>query len=436
MIVTSKIAKIDTTNKMTVAFDVSKRKLNYYAEITGKVSGTSCKEIKEMRDEICNDTISIAATIRDLAVLAAEHGFSGLHIVSEPTGSYGDALMRMAREIGHTTAYISGESVHKAKVIENNDASKSDIKDPRIMFMLSKMGKELTYRTLPPLYRRLRELNRMYDEADKRRTEARCKIHHILVRLFCDYPLSKDFIYTHSGRVVMNHFGFNPYRIAACRYEDFARIIRAEAPGVREKTLQTMYRHAGYSSLHVVSEEEHSAIQRHLEYVVEDYLKAEHRKETVRALIEEVYPELWNSGELMPQADGSVLTPFHICRILGETGPLRDFPHWRVLFKYAGANLRVRESGCFKGQLKFSKKGRNDLRGTVGKLVFRLVRRHEIYGPYFHRKKELCPAMPGTKIMANVERKLLRMFYALGKRREAFCRERFSRCESQYRLAA
>ena len=41
MIVTSKIAKIDTTNKMTVAFDVSKRKLNYYSEIAGKVSGTS-----------------------------------------------------------------------------------------------------------------------------------------------------------------------------------------------------------------------------------------------------------------------------------------------------------------------------------------------------------------------------------------------------------
>src|SRR5271157_4717839 len=190
MIVTSKIAKIDTTNKMTVAFDVSKRKLNYYSEIAGKVSGTSCKEIKELRDEIRNATTPIAEAIHDLAVLASEHGYRGLHIVSEPTGSYGDALMRLARKSGHTTAYISGESVHKAKVIENNDASKSDIKDPRIMFMLSKMGKELTYRTLPPLYKKLRELNRMYDEADKSRTEARCKLHHLIVRLFGDYPLS------------------------------------------------------------------------------------------------------------------------------------------------------------------------------------------------------------------------------------------------------
>jgi transposase len=436
MIVTSKIAKIDTTNKMTVAFDVSKLKLNYYSEMRGKISGTDCKEVKEVQDEIRNATRSISTTIDDLAGLAAEHGFSGLHIVSEPTGLYGNALMRMARQLGHTTAYISGESVCKAKVIENNDASKTDIKDPRIMFMLSRMGKELTYRTLPPLYKKLRELNRMYDEADTHRTGARCKLHHLMVRLFCDFPMSKDFIYTASGQALMRHFGCNPYRMAAIPYEDFAAIMHKEAPGIREDTIANIYQNARSSTLHVISEEEHSAVQQHLEYVWEDYLRADFRKEAVRKQIEDCYQQLWEKGELMPQADGVVLKPFHICRILGETGPLSDFPHWRVLFKYAGVNLRVRESGMFKGQLKFSKKGRNDLRGVMGKLVFRLVRKHEIYGPYFHRKKELCPTTSGTKIMANVERKLLRLFYALGTRRQAFSMQRFTQCESQYRMAA
>jgi len=435
MIITSKIVKIDTTNKMTVAFDVSKAKLNCYSEITGKVSGTSCKEVHEVQDEIRNTTNAIRHTLGSLAEIARQRGYSGLHIVSEPTGSYGEALMRLARKSGHTTAYISGESVHKAKVIENNDASKSDIKDPRIMFMLSRIGKELTYRTLPPLYKKLRELNRMYDEADKRRTEARCKIHHLIVRLFCDYPLSKDFITTVSGSALMRHFGCNPYRIAAQSYEPFATIMRADAPGIRASTLKSLYQHACWSALHSIPEEEHLAIQQHLEYVWEDYLRADERKETVRKQIEACYPELWNSGELLPQAD-AVFTRFHICRLAGETGPLSDFPHWRVLFKYAGINLRIRESGMFKGQLKFSKKGRSDLRGVAGKLVFRLVREHEIFGPYFHRKQTRCPTMPGTKIMANVERKLLRLFYALGTRRQAFSLERFTQCESQYRLAA
>jgi transposase len=435
MIVTSKIAKIDTTNKMTVAFDVSSRKMNYFSEIAGKISGNSCKEVVEVQGEIHNTTRDIKKLFSELADLSGQRGYSGLHIVCEPTGSYGDALLRLARKYGHTTAYISGEAVHKAKVIENNDASKNDIKDPRVIFMLSRMGKELTCRTLPPLYKRLRELNRMYDEADKNRVEARCKMHHLIVRLFCDYPMAKDFIYTVSGHALLRHFGCNPYRIASFTYKDFRSIMVKDAQGIREKTLQSIYQNACYSSLHIIPEEEHLAIEQRLLYAWEDYLRADDRKETLRKQIEACYEPLWRQGELVPQAD-TIFTPFQICRIAGETGPTGDFPHWRVLFKYAGINLRTRESGRYKGQIKFSKKGRNDLRGIAGRLVFRLVRKHELYGPYFHRKKELCPTMPGTKIMANVERKLIRLYYALGIRRAAFSMDRFSRCESQYRLAA
>jgi hypothetical protein len=72
----------------------------------------------------------------------------------------------------------------------------------------------------------------------------------------------------------------------------------------------------------------------------------------------------------------------------------------------------------------------------MGKMAFRLVRKHEIYGPYYHRKKQLNPKMSGTKIMANVERKILRVFYALSRHRQAFDMQRFGKCESQYRMAA
>ena len=38
------LAKIDTTNKMTVAYDVSKDKLNYYSEVEGKISGRNYRD--------------------------------------------------------------------------------------------------------------------------------------------------------------------------------------------------------------------------------------------------------------------------------------------------------------------------------------------------------------------------------------------------------
>ena len=152
--------------------------------------------------------------------------------------------------------------------------------------------------------------------------------------------------------------------------------------------------------------------------------------------IGQAYYELWDGGELVPQADGKVFKAFHLGRILGETGPLSDFDHWRILFKYGGVNLRKRESGKYKGKLRLSKKGRIPLRLVLGKQVFRLVRGNEIFGPYYHRRKAQNPELPGTLLMANVERKLLRMVFAMGRRREAFDMARFTRCESQYRLAA
>ena len=81
-----------------------------------------------------------------------------------------------------------------------------------------------------------------------------------------------------------------------------------------------------------------------------------------------------------------------------------------------------------------SKKGRSRLRGVLGKLVFKLVKKKELFGPYFHRRKE--ENIPGTKIMAMVERKLLRMVFAMAKKREAFNEQRFNHCESQYLKAA
>jgi hypothetical protein len=104
------------------------------------------------------------------------------------------------------------------------------------------------------------------------------------------------------------------------------------------------------------------------------------------------------------------------------------------LFKYGGVNLRKKESGKYKGKVKMSKKGRIHLRGVLGKLVFRFVKKKEIFGDYYHRRKK--ENIPGSKLMANVERKLLRMLFSMAKRREKFNPKRFTYCESVFKLAA
>ena len=300
--------------------------------------------------------------------------------------------------------------------------------------MLSKIGKEQIYRTLPPEYQQLRDLNKMYDDATTRCTEMRCKLHHLITRLFCDYPLSKDFIYTNSGRVLMEEYKFNPYRIIKKSFQEFSATMKSFAPRIKNATLDSLYTHAKYSSLHNLTSQELSCLEQKLDFVWEDFTTNDFRKRKIRSQIEEIYYILQEAGEMVPVADGKVFNAFHLGRILGETGPLSDFEHWRILFKYGGVNLRKRESGKYKGKVKMRKKGRIHLRGVLGKLVFRFVKKKEIFGDYYHRRKK--EKIPGTKLMANVERKLLRMIFSMAKRREKFNHKRFTYCESVFKLAA
>lgn len=430
-----RVAKIDTTNVMTVAFDVSKDTLNYYSEVEGKIAGNNFREELIIQDVIQNTHMGIWTGLQELTAYAKSQGYRGIHVVCEPTGTYSDLLLKTAHRAGHTTAYVSGESVHKSKVIENHDNSKDDIKDPRVIFMLSKMGKELVYRTLPPEYQGLRELNRMYDIENNRRKESRCRVHSHLVRLFGEFPMGKDFIFNNSGRALFELYGFNPWRIVEDSFEVFSVRMKSKVKGIFSKSLKKVYEAAQRTVLHVMSPLEVELIEQNFRFVYEDFLRSDSRRESLRQQIEEIYHKLAETEEIIPLADEKVMQPFLLGRVLGETGPLSDFKSLSQLNKYGGLNLRTRESGKFKGQLKMSKKGRAPLRGVLGGMAFKFVKRKAIFGEYYHSRKE-AEKIPGTKLLANVERKILKILFGMAKRKEQYNHTKITTCESQLRVAA
>jgi transposase len=428
------LATVDTTNKMTVAFDIGKRNVNYYSETRGKLSGTSCRELQTVQGEARNNRTTLSNLLGDLASHATEQGYDGLHVVCEPTAHYSDVLLRTSRQMGHSTGLISGEKVHKAKVLENSDGSKDDIKDPRVIYMLAQMGKEQQYRTLPPLYQALRELNRIYDTANACRTQKRCELTTLIERLFCDYTRSREFLIGISGRALMEAYGFNPYRIVLHSYTQFCRRMRKYSPRATEKTLRELYEAARTSVLNLQVPVHVAVIEQRLRGTWDDFWTAHERREKVREQIADIYWQLHQQGDMVPVADNRIWSPLRIGRMLGETGPLSDFDSWRMLQRYAGANLRTRESGMYKGKARMSKKGRIAIRHVTGSIAFGLIRHDQVYGPYAQQRRDAN--RPGKWIIAIVARKLLRMFFALGTKREQFCEDRLPVCESQYQLAA
>lgn len=422
--------KINTRDSLPVAFDVGKSALDFYLEIP---QGDGLR-VEATSGQIPNRTAAIETLLGKLTQLAHAQGYSGLTLLCESTGVYSEKLLRLARAAGHFTAYVSGESVHKLKVVENNDTGKTDSKDPRVILLLAKMDKVLRHRPLEGAYQALRELNRAYDEERDQVTAIKGQCHALLTRLFCDLDFCAAFPYQTTGEALFRLFRFNPYRIVELGEVKFRKVLARKARGIRKATLARLWATAETSCRQLLDKPHQEALEMRLEGLWQRLRQAESRLALLRAKMESLYAELVSAGEKIPRAAEGFLNAFRIARILGETGPLEDHASAETLLKFAGLNLRERRSGQYIGVVRLGKKGRAPLRRVLAEACFHLVKKDSLYGAYFHRKKD--EGMAGAKALAAVERKLLRLFYTLGRKGAAFDLARVSQCESTYRKAA
>jgi transposase len=425
MKITQTAQKIKVNLAMDVSVDVHKDTLNFFFETEGK----------EYVDECKNRTTVIQKKLKEYHEVALDQGMKTLRIICEPTGEYQNKLFRTARKMGFLTCYVNAESVAKFRVVETNDNGKTDTKDPRVISTLGQLNKTLRHRILDDDYLTLRKLNKVLDEVDEVKKSIRCRTSKLLVEMFCDYSFEKDFLYIPSGRALVEKFGCNPYRVVNAGYRRFCAAMKKEAPRVRETTLKRLWDDAQSSALNEQPEGYIEVIEIQLKQLMEDYWRNEDRSEAIIEKMIEILNRLRKSDPNIPKAVKGVINDKHIARLLGETGPLGDFAGSRMLMRYGGLNIRMRQSGRYSGLNKITKKGRPLLRKVLQRIVFPLVRQNCLYGPYYHRKKEV-DKMPGNKIITCVSRHFLRKFYGWYKSGEAFDQQRFFSCETQYRKAA
>ena len=103
--------------------------------------------------------------------------------------------------------------------------------------------------------------------------------------------------------------------------------------------------------------------------------------------------------------------------------------------RFAGLNLRERQSGKYRGKTKLSKKGRTSLRNVLDQAVLPLVKKSALFGEYYHPKKEQ-DKVPGAKAIVAVARPFLKMLFGWYKSGQAFDRDRVFACETRYAMAA
>lgn len=425
MKITRTARKINLNNVVDISVDVHKDILNFFFEIDGR----------EYSDECRNRTTVIEKKLLSYHDIAKKHGRKTLRIICEPTGQYQNSLFRTARRLGFFTCYVNAESVAKFRVVESNDSNKTDKKDPRVISTLGKLNKVIRFRLIGEDYLMLRKLHKIYDGCDVAITSLRCRIAKLLVELFCDYSFKKDFLYSNSGLALIQVYGCNPYRIVADGHQVFCRKIKKKAPRIMKDTLKRLWDDASSSTLNEMPTGYIEVLEMHLYDLLTDYFQQVDRKENIIEQMITILNRLRETDPNIPPPTPQVISDKNLARLLGETGPLSDFEHWRKLMRYAGLNLKTRQSGTFQGQNKISKKGRKLLRKVLQAIALPLVRKGSLYGEAYHKKKDQTK-MPGNKAMTVVARHLLRKIYGWYRSGEAFDVQRFFTCKSKYKEMA
>lgn len=360
-------------------------------------------------------------------------GYAGVQIVCESTSGYHKRLLRIARAEGCQTALVSAEQVKAMQVVESNDTGKSDTKDPRTMLLLVQLGKTLVDRQLGGEWAALRELNCDYEHLERAGTRAKNRLHSILLQLFPDLSFKKDWLFDgQAARAVLAEYGFDPYASVAAGPAAVHQKLRRK--GVQKKTINRLLRDAGQSVLQPSEALWREVRAGQVAHAYEDLSVCHGRREKVRSRMIALLEVLQARGEVKLTAQKGLIGPFLLARIIAETGPLRDFKTLAQLLRYAGMNLRMKQSGQFRGQERQAKRGRARLRYVLAQAILKLVVRPALYGPYYHTKR--AAGMPGAVAMTAVARKFLKLLFGLERSGQTFDPARVFTCRNQYAKAA
>lgn len=414
-----------TNNILILACDVGRDGISLYTE-------TPVGKIERIFDNRIN---AIEKELRQFDLFVSAGKYAAVSVVAESTGVYHDALFRIARKLDMYTAWVSPEAVAKMRVIETNDTGKTDIKDPKVIFTLAKIGKTLRHRIFEEPYSLLREWNTIYDAADQAVVRSKCAIHALIRMTFPAFGMKKDFIFGQSGRTLMAAYRFNPLEIVRSGKVAFHETMKSGYRRIRLESIEKIYDQACESVKKGLHERQLALIGVNLAHRWEDLFRNVERKVEAREAMESLYQEARALDPNLPSARKGIVSTFHLSRIIAETGPLSDFANSRKVMRFAGLNLSERQSGTWRGKTRISKKGRPMLRKVLKLTVLPLVKKQGVYGSYYKKKTEV-DKMPGAKAMTVIARHFLKMLYGVYKSGSQFDENRMFTCESQFQKAA
>ena len=326
----------------------------------------------------------------------------------EPTGHYWFNLGKFLQDNGMRPVHVNPHHVKKSKEMDDNDPSKNDRKDPKVIAGLVNEGRYF-YPYIPDgIYAEIRVLSGLRVLAQSEITRLKNRIARWFSIYFPNYKDVYGDVGAISGLMILRAAPL-PEDIVKLGVGGVNQIWRdAKLRGVGIKRARTLVEAAEHS---VGSRDAQEAARIELQILLSDYDRQTKREAELMALINEKIREVPYIDKLLEIRGVGLKT---VIGFVAEVGDIKRFDDPKQIQKLSGYAIVKNQSGKHKGESHISYRGRKRLRYVLYEAAVSVVSHspefRSIHQYYTTRDKNPLKKMQS---MIAVACKLIRIFYVI-----------------------
>lgn len=326
----------------------------------------------------------------------------------EPTGHYWFNLGTYINDNGMVLVHVNPAAVKKSKELDDNNPSKNDRKDPKVIAGLVKDGRYSSPYMPEGIYADIRELSNLR----LRNNEELIRAKNRLARWFDIYFPEFQDVYrdvdSKSGMAVLRIYPL-PADIVKAGADEINQIWRdLKMRGVGLKRARDLVSAAEKSIGRTTSPE---MARMELENLLEDLEKYKEREKKIMEMICEKLPQIEHVEKLLEIKGVGIIS---VVTFIAEVGDIRRFRDPKEIQKLAGLSIVENSSGKHQGESSISYRGRKRLRYALYELAISLIGYNEEFAQihHYYTTREHNPLKKMQSVIA-VSCKAIRVFYAI-----------------------
>lgn len=326
----------------------------------------------------------------------------------EPTGHYWFNLGKYLQDHEMKPVLVNPHHVKKSKELDDNNPTKNDRKDPKVIAGLVREGRYMIPYLPDGVYADLRTASNMRFQIQAELTRIQNRINRWFNIYFPEYKTVYGKLDAKSGMMILKEAPL-PEDILTLGIEGVTQIWReAKMRAVGKTRAKTLIEAAEHS---VGSKEGAVSARMEIRMLMEDYESRNARLQEVMRLIEELVNQIPMAEKLLQIKGVGMKT---VSGFLAEVGDIRRFDNPKELQKLAGLALVENSSGKHKGETTISRRGRKRLRYLLFEVAMSLVSKNPEFRALhaYYTTRKVNPLKKMQSLMA-VAAKVLRVFYAM-----------------------